>query len=131
MENAYKVTTFKERFSDLLDGSDKTLMELSKELHVSNQTLSAWKLGTRSPKEPTIIAIANHFHVSVEWLMGFNVPKQGNQQETEASEIPKTTEARIVSGGMDRLPQEQREMILNMVRAMFPNKFEEDKNNDA
>ena len=33
--------------------------------------------------------------------------------------VPKTIEARIVSGGMDKLPQEQREQILNVVRAMF------------
>lgn len=35
------------------------------------------------------------------------------------SSAPKTLEARIVSGGMDKLPQEQREQILNVVRAMF------------
>jgi len=33
--------------------------------------------------------------------------------------VPKTIEARIVSGGMDKLPKEQREQILNVVRAMF------------
>ena len=75
MDQAVKVTTFKNRFASLVDESEKTTIDLAKELHVSNQTISAWKNGTRSPKEPTIIAIADHFGVTVEWLMGFNVEK--------------------------------------------------------
>ena len=76
MGNSLKVTTFRDRFSTLVDESEKTTIDLAKELHVSNQTISAWKIGTRSPKEPTIIAIANHFGVTVEWLMGFDVEKK-------------------------------------------------------
>ena len=76
MENALKVSTFKERFSALADENKKNTIALAKELHVSNQTISAWKTGSRSPKEPTIIAIADHFGVTVEWLMGFDVEKE-------------------------------------------------------
>lgn len=39
--------------------------------------------------------------------------------ETESA--PRTIEAKIVSFGMDQLPQEQREQILNVVRAMCAN----------
>ena len=76
LEEALKVSTFRQRFSDLVDDSGKNTIELGKELHVSNQTISAWKNGSRSPKEPTIIAIAEHFGVNVEWLMGFDVEKE-------------------------------------------------------
>ena len=71
-----KVSTFRERFTTLFEESEKTIKELSKDLHVSYQTISAWKLGTRSPKEPTIIAIAEIFGVDVRWLMGFDVEKK-------------------------------------------------------
>jgi len=76
---AIKVSTFKNRFNVLFDESEKTTISLGKELHVSSQTISAWRLGTRSPKEPTIIAIADYFGVNVEWLMGFNVEKEKHQ----------------------------------------------------
>lgn len=45
----------------------------------------------------------------------------GYEDEEEPSGSPQTLEARIVSGGMDKLPKEQREQILGVVRAMFAN----------
>ena len=71
-----KVSTFKDRFSELFEESKMTTTQLGKELHVSEQTISAWKVGARSPKEPTIIMIANYFHVNVRWLMGFDVDRE-------------------------------------------------------
>lgn len=77
-----KVTTFKERFSELFDESEQTTAELAARLHVSKQTLSAWRLGVRSPKEPTIIAIARYFNVDEMWLMGFNVEKEAKHPQS-------------------------------------------------
>ena len=74
-----KVSTFQERFSQLVEESGKSLLQLSKELHISNQALSTWRTGIRSPKEPTIIAVANYFGVNVQWLMGFDVIKKANR----------------------------------------------------
>lgn len=73
MENSAMVSSFNERFNALCDKSRRNDTELAKELHVSKQTLSAWRSGVRSPKQPTIIMIAQYFNVSVEWLMGFDV----------------------------------------------------------
>lgn len=70
-----KIQTFQERFTMLVSESEKTLTQLSKDLHMSNQTLSAWRNGTRSPKAPTVIAIAEYFNVDVRWLMGFDVER--------------------------------------------------------
>ena len=75
MGTGLKVATFQQRFAALFEESEKTITELSKELHISNQTVSAWKTGARSPKEPTVIAIAKHFRVNVAWLMGYDVDK--------------------------------------------------------
>lgn len=76
-----KQSTFQQRFKELFEESGKTITELSKELHVSNQTISAWKTGARSPKEPTILTIAKYFNVDVRWLMGFDVAKEPNQTQ--------------------------------------------------
>lgn len=75
------VTTFKERLSDLCEASPKNDTDLARDLDISKQTLSAWKCGTRSPKRPTIITIARYFDVSVDWLMGFDVPQQPEEYE--------------------------------------------------
>lgn len=121
MCTSLKVSTFRERFAELYNESEKTMKDLSKDLHVSNQTISAWKVGTRSPKEPTIIAIADHFGVSVKWLMGFDVPKYDiklNLNMFDGS-VPATTEARILARGIDQLPEEDRKKALAVVQAMF------------
>ena len=77
-----KVATFKERFTELFGENGETASDLAKRLHVSRQTLSAWKLGARSPKEPTIIAISQFFQVDPGWLMGFDVEKYSKRPET-------------------------------------------------
>ena len=130
MKDAKKVSTFNERFSELFEGNSFTDVEISRALKVSKQTISAWKNGTRSPKEPTIIMIAQHFHVSVKWLMGFDVDKYDNDQQ-ELPVFPRTRENRIVSANMDDLPQDDRELLLSMFQTMmrkrFPEKFGKDE----
>ena len=74
-----KVSNFQERFSQLVDESGKSLLQLSKELHVSNQALSTWRTGIRSPKLPTIMSVADYFNVNVQWLMGYDVIKKANR----------------------------------------------------
>ena len=71
-----KISTFRERFAELINESGKSTVALAKDLKVSNQTISAWKTGVRSPKEPTVITIANYFKVDVAWLLGFDVEKE-------------------------------------------------------
>lgn len=76
MHTNKKISTFRERLTNLCVESPYSDTELAAKLKVSKQTLSAWKTGTRSPKENTIIAIAQYFGVTVQWLMGFDVPKK-------------------------------------------------------
>lgn len=70
-----KTSTFKERFAALLDERTESATDLAKKMHVSKQTISAWKLGDRSPNKITTIAIANFFGVNIDWLYGFDVEK--------------------------------------------------------
>ena len=90
MYSGLKVATFQERFASLFRESDKTIIELAKELHVSYQTISAWKIGTRSPKAPTVIAIASYFGVSVQWLLGFDVQKEPYDPYTDCLRYQRT-----------------------------------------
>ena len=71
------------------------------------------------------IKIAKACDVSIDYLMG---------TETQKEDVPKTREARIVSGLMDKLPLENREQIVNVVYAMCKNRpelFEGENENDA
>ena len=90
MYTGQRVSDFRQRFNDLFDESKKTNTDLGKDLHVSNQTISAWRLGTRSPKAPTVIAIASFFNVSPEWLMGFDVQKEPYDPKTDCAKHQRT-----------------------------------------
>lgn len=66
---------FQTRFSALLDEYAGSYGDLSKSLNVSKQTISAWRTGTRSPKQPMVEHIAHFFNVNVPWLMGLDVER--------------------------------------------------------
>jgi len=70
-----KIATFEERICELLDSISGSDSEIGRTLGVSRQTVSAWRNGTRSPRGPMVEHIASTLKVSVQWLMGFDVPK--------------------------------------------------------
>ena len=76
-----KVSSFQERFSQLFFESGKSITELGEELHVSNQTVSAWKTGTRIPRVPAVLSIADYFGVDYRWLLGYEVEREPYQYQ--------------------------------------------------
>ena len=71
-----KVATLQDRLNELFDADSRNDTSIAADLHVSKQTVSAWRNGERSPKKQTILLISEKYHVSLEWLMGFDVEKQ-------------------------------------------------------
>lgn len=123
-----KIKTFRERFVELCDESPLGTVSLADKLHVSRQTINAWKVGTRSPKDLTVIAIAKHFGVSVEWLMGFDSPKETTwvdyQEVFEEEKVPKTEEAKVISAGIDKMDPARREQALKVLQTIFSDIFD-------
>lgn len=74
-----KIATSYERINELLDSDPRSLTAIADDLGVSKQAVSAWKTGVRSPKKSVLIKIAETYHVSVEWLMGFDVERNGEE----------------------------------------------------
>ena len=93
--------------------------ELAISIGVSRPTVSEWESNKKDPSGDRLKKLAEFFGVDELVILGKGVVDLTQQPDNQ----PQTPEARIVSSGMDKLPQEQREMILNMVRAMFPNNF--------
>lgn len=97
-----------------------TLEAVGEVVGVSKSTVRKWENGDiKNMRRDKIALLACALGVTPGYLMGW----ENEDQESQAEEIllPKTPEARIVSGGMDKLPKEQREQILAVVRAMFIN----------
>ncbi len=63
------MSKFSDRFNEICNSSGKNDAEIGDALGVSRQTINAWRNGTRSPKQPTIVTIAQYFGVSIPYLM--------------------------------------------------------------
>lgn len=118
-----KIATSQDRLNELFDSDARNDTAIASELGISKQTVSAWRNGTRSPKKQMIIKISKIYHVSIEWLMGFDVEKQVIVSEDD--DKPHTIEAKILSRGIDKLPKEQREQALSMFKLMFAPQYAE------
>lgn len=90
--------------------------EFAKKLGVAQATVSQWENGLTRPNAEQLKTISSTFNISIDDLLNGEPEKDRKQ-----GSAPKTAEARIVSAAMDKLPKEQREQILNVIRAMYPN----------
>ena len=84
--------------------------ELADAIGANRVTISRYETGSYLPSVTALARLAEALHTTQSQLTG--------EEELQPSEVPKTAEARIVSGGMDKLPKERREQILAVIRAM-------------
>ena len=60
------------RIGELIDSSPKTLRQISEEVSINYETLSAYKRQVRYPKKKNAQKLADYFGVSVLYLLGLN-----------------------------------------------------------
>lgn len=58
------------RLSDLRKDREMTQQELADLLHLTKYNISAYERGANEPPDEIKIAIANHFQVSIDYLLG-------------------------------------------------------------
>lgn len=93
-------------------------------LNLSPTVYNRYENGIREPSNALLPVIADYFGVTVDELLGREAPEETKQSS------PKTIEARIVSFGMDQLPQTEREKILFALQTMYANNPELFKKGD-
>ena len=103
-----------------------TQTELAERLNVSQSTIASWENGKRRPDLDFMPTLADFYGVSVDEIMG----REELSIDDAYNSAPKTLEARIVSFGMDKLPQEERQRILDILQRMYDNNPEIFKRSD-
>lgn len=96
-----------------------TQEELAELARLNRVTVAKYESGKVEPGAQALSRIADALDVTVDELLGRNAADDNNRSNDIK---PRTIEARIVSFGMDQLPQEDREKLLAVVRAMYSNK---------
>ena len=79
--------TFGERLKALREDNDEKQRDIADILFVSPNMISAYELGKHFPKdEKALIALAEHFDVSLDYLLGYSdVPKHNDKNLVNVS----------------------------------------------
>ena len=85
---------------------------------VTQGTVSQWENGLTRPNSEQLRSISEAFSISVDDLL------RGEPVSPPPSGTPKTIEARLLAKGIDKMPEQQRKAILNMMTGLYPGQFE-------
>lgn len=90
---------------------------------VSRPTISEWESGKKNPSGERLRKLSRIFGVDAGTILGYDVPENPRSISPGTYDRPITAEARAISDAVDRLPAEDRARALNVIRAMFPDRF--------
>lgn len=83
---------------------------------VSPPTVSEWESNKKDPSGERLKKLAEYFGVDEIVILGIGVSKIGEKSDDQ----PQTVEARVLGHGADKMPAEDRQRLLTMVKLIFP-----------
>lgn len=89
-----------------------TQADLAKAIDQSQASITMYENGRREPDFETLEALADVFNVPLAYLIS-------DDPSSFYPEIAHTKEARIISGGIDRMSPERREQALKILQIAF------------
>lgn len=104
---------FSKRFKELRKERKLSQAKVAEDLNMSQATIASWEAGSRMPLTDMIPQIADYFQVTTDYLL--DVP----ESEQHDNLTIQTEEAKILAAGIDKLPEKQRKMALNVVKTIF------------
>ena len=110
--------SFGARLRQLRRQYGETQPELARLLGLSRSAVSMYESGEREPKFELLTAIAAHYGVGVDYLLG-----RGTAEKPAEAEEP---DLRLIARAGRKMTPEQRENLLRYARYMFPEAFEDD-----
>ena len=96
--------------------------ELCKLAKVPKSSLSLYLSGAYEPKQDRIFDIAKVLHVDEAWLMGYDVPME--KAKTPSPEKELSEGERILLDLFRRVPEDQQQLVLGMIRAALGNQVQ-------
>lgn len=97
------------RIGELINSSDKSLKQISQEININYETLSAYKRQLRRPKKENAKILAEYFGVSIPYLLGYEENFTANKPNATIS-IELVKELSFISEKKSKLLQEYIEL---------------------
>lgn len=82
---------------------------------LSRVTIAKYESGRVEPGAQALSRIADALEVTTDAILG------RTEETNETKKQPMSVEARILASGIDKLPKEQREQALSIMRAVYAN----------
>lgn len=109
--------SFGARLRKLRRERGETQPELAKLLGLSRSAVSMYESGEREPKYELLTAIAAHYEVDLDYLLGRDRPQAAEGDDPDI---------RLIARAGRKMTPEQREILLRYARFTFPEAFEDD-----
>jgi transcriptional regulator with XRE-family HTH domain len=118
-----KVEPCSKRIAEALKIKEMKQAELCKIANVPKSSLSLYLSGAYEPKQDRVYDMAKALNVSEAWLMGYDVPmERQDRKENVSPEEPQLTEGeQTLINLFRRVPEEQQQLVLQMIRAALGN----------
>lgn len=92
---------------------------------VTQGTVSQWENGLIKPSSEQLLSISRAFNISIDDLL------KGEDIKPEQAGVPRTAEAKIISEGIDRMPQGDREKALSIMKTVYAEYFNDSEEKNA
>ena len=94
--------------------------------------MSGWTRGISYPRADAMEKIAMFFGIPMSKLVDEPAIDDGLRQDLAMiNSIPQSQEARIISGGIDKMPPDRREQALRVLQTIFADYFDGGEKNET
>ena len=116
---------FRENLNYYLTVSGRLQKDLAEYVGAKTTTVSGWTRGISYPRADAMEKIAMFFGIPMSKLVDEPAIDDGMRQNLSMiNSIPRSQEARIISGGIDKMPPEKREQAIKVLQAIFAEYFD-------
>ena len=116
---------FRENLNYYLTTSGRLQKDLAEYVGAKTTTVSGWTRGISYPRADAMEKIAMFFGIPMSKLVDEPAIDDGLRQDLAMiNSIPQSQEARIISGGIDKMPADRREQALRVLQTIFADYFD-------
>lgn len=105
------------RIRDLRTAANLSQEQLAELASLNRVTIAKYETGRVEPGAQALSRIADALGVSADVLLGRSEP------DPSSAGNPRTSESRLISGCVDKMPPEERERALNILKAVYSDYF--------
>lgn len=123
---------FRENLNYYLTTSGRLQKDLAEYVGAKTTTVSGWTRGISYPRADAMEKIAMFFGIPMSKLVDEPAIDEGMRQNLAMiNSIPRSQEARIISGGIDKMPPDRREQALRVLQTIFADYFDGGEKNET